>query len=196
MKTVVGVTGGIASGKSNVCSIIQEHGYEVIDCDAISKELSKKGGLLYDAILKEFGKKYLLDNGEIDRKKLGSLIFNNDDQRIILDKITHPVICQEVKKRIDNFKDGIIFLEAPLLYETHLDDLCNKVICVYLEEKYQVERLMAREGITKSYALAKIHSQMDLNIKKDLAQYIIDTKGTFDETRVQVENVIKEVKGV
>ena len=196
MKSVIGVTGGIASGKSNVCNIIENMGYTVIDCDKISYNLSKKDGPLYKVIVEKFGNDYLLDNKEIDRKKLAKLIFNNETAKTILNNITHPIILEEIKKKIDKIEDGMIFLEAPLLYEAHVDYLCDKVICVFLSKKFQVERLMAREGIDEDYALAKIHSQMDLYMKKSLADYVIDTKGTFDETKVQVEKVIEEIKGV
>ena len=196
MKRVIGVTGGIASGKSNVCSIIENMGYSVIDCDQISYRLSKKGCPIYDVILEKFGKEYLLDNGELDRKKLGRLIFNDFKAKKVLDDATHPIIMEEVKKKIESLNEDLIFLEAPLLYEAHADVLCDKVICVFLSKKFQVERLMAREGIDEDFALAKIHSQMDLYMKKSLANYVIDTKGSFDETKAQVEKVINEIKGV
>jgi len=196
LKSVIGVTGGIASGKSNVCNIIENMGYQVIDCDKISYNLAKKNGPIYKVVLERFGKEYLLDNDEIDRKKLGKLIFNNATAKKLLDEITHPIILEEVKRKIEASEDEYIFLEAPLLYEAHLENLCTKVICVFLSKKYQVERLIAREGIDEDYALAKIHSQMDLYMKKSLADFVIDTKGTFEETKVQVENVINEIKGV
>jgi len=196
LKRIIGVTGGISSGKSNVCSIIKEMGFEVIDCDEISYLLSKKGYPIYDAIIKAFGNDYLLDNKEIDRKKLGRLIFNDNTKKELLNNISHPIIIDEIKRRINNSNNELIFLEAPLLYEAHIENLCDKVICVFLNEKYQVERLMARENIDKDYALAKIHSQMDLNIKKSLADYVIDSRGTFDETRLQVEKLVNEIKGV
>ena len=195
MKYVIGVTGGIASGKSNVCNIIENMGYQVIDCDLVSYQLSKKGKPIYEAILKNFGEEYLLDNGEIDRKKLGKLIFHDSKAKALLDSISHPIILEEINRILET-AEGYIFLEAPLLYEAHADKLCNKVICVFLSKKFQVERLMAREGIDEDYALAKIHSQMDLYLKKSLADYVIDTRGSFDETKSQVEKIINEIKGV
>lgn len=193
VKRVIGVTGGIASGKSNVCNIIEKMGLFVIDCDKISYDLTKKGGPIYKVILEKFGNEYLLDNDEIDRKKLARLIFNNLEAKNLLNSITHPIIIDDLNKKIEESDEKIIFLEAPLLYETHLDNICDKIICVYLDEKLQLDRLMMREGIDEQYALAKIHSQMDLNIKKSLADYVIDTKGTFEETRMQVDKVINDI---
>ena len=196
MKFVVGVTGGIASGKSNVCSIITSLGYEVIDCDKITAELSVIDGPIYSAILKEFGNEYLNSNLELDKKLLAKYIFNNAEAKKRLDEITHPLIIEEVNRRLAKFDDGLIFLEAPLLYEAKIEYLCDKIICVFLRKKIQVERLMEREGIDEDYALAKIHSQMDLYMKKELADYVIDSKGTFDETKAQVIKIIEELKGV
>lgn len=196
MKQIIGVTGGIASGKSNVCNIIEQEGYPVIDCDKITAELSVQGGLLYNVIVKEFGEDFLLENGDLDRKKLAKKIFNDSKSKEVLDKITHPIIYEEVKKRLDNVSDGLVFLEAPLLYESKFDNICDKIICVFLQKRLQVQRLMDREGIDEDYALAKIHSQMDLYIKKSLADYVIDSKGTFDETKLLVLNVINDIKGV
>lgn len=196
MKQIIGVTGGIASGKSNVCNIIEQEGYPVIDCDKITAELSVQGGLLYNVIVKEFGEDFLLDNGDLDRKKLAKKIFNDSKSKEALDKITHPIIYEEVKNRLDKISDGLVFLEAPLLYESKFDNICDKIICVFLQKRLQVQRLMDREGIDEDYALAKIHSQMDLYMKKSLADYVIDSKGTFDETKLLVLNVINDIKGV
>ncbi len=196
MKRVIGVTGGIASGKSNVCSIITNLGYDVVDCDKITAELSVKDGPIYKAILKEFGQQYFTDDLELDKKMLAKYIFNNLEAKQKLNDITHPLIIEEVKKRLAQKEDGLVFLEAPLLYEAKIENLCDKVICVFLRKKIQVERLMEREGIDEDYALAKIHSQMDLYMKKELADYVIDSKGTFDETKAQVVKIIEELKGV
>ncbi len=196
MKQIIGVTGGIASGKSNVCNIITQEGYPVIDCDKITAKLSVKGGLLYNVILKEFGEDFLLDDGELDRKKLAKQIFNDPKSKAVLDSVTHPIIIDEVKRQIDAIEDGLVFVEAPLLYESKLNEICDKVICVFLQKRLQVQRLMDREGIDEDYALAKIHSQMDLYLKKSLADYVIDSKGSFDDTKLLVLSVINDIKGV
>lgn len=195
MKRVIGITGGIASGKSNVCNILKGMGYPLIDCDQINLELSKKNGPIYTAILSRFGEDYLDDNGEINRKKLGKLIFNNSAAKIVLDQVTHPIILEEIKNQIKSVPDGLIFVEIPLLYEAKFEFLCDKIICVFLNKKDQVIRLMQREGIDEDYALSKIHSQMDLYLKKELSDYVINSKGTFEETRKQVVDVIKKIKG-
>lgn len=195
MKRVIGITGGIASGKSNVCNILKSMGYPLIDCDQINLELSKKDGPIYTAILNRFGEDYLDDNGEINRKKLGKLIFNNSAAKLVLDQVTHPIILEEIKNQIKAIPDGLIFVEIPLLFEAKYEFLCDKIICVFLNKKEQVIRLMQREGIDEDYALSKIHSQMDLYLKKELSDYVINSQGSFDATHKQVVEVIKQIKG-
>lgn len=195
MKRVIGITGGIASGKSNVCSVVSSLGYPVIDCDSITMELSVPDAPIYKAIVQRFGKEYLLDDGSLNRKKLGKLIFNNSAAKLVLNQATHPIIVEEIKKRIKEISDGLIFVEIPLLYEAKLEYLCDKVICVFLNKKQQVIRLMSREGIDEDYALSKIHSQMDLYMKKELADYVINSQGSFEETKEQVICLIEKLKG-
>ena len=187
MRKVIGVTGGISSGKSNVISIIKRQGFKVIDCDLINHNLQKINMPIYNAIKEAFGSSYFLDNKELDRKKLGELIFHNENEKLKLNSISHPIIKEEVLKEI-NKADGIIFVDVPLLYESKFDSLCDKVICVYLNKETQIKRLMERDHIDYSYAKAKIASQMDLDQKRDLADYVIDSKGSFQETYHQVLN--------
>ena len=195
MKKVIGITGGIATGKSNVCQVIHELGYPIISCDEITNRNYQIGGKIYNVVLERFGNEYLLDDGNIDRKKLGKLIFNNESAKILLNSITHPIIKDELLKEIEKYNEGLIFVEIPLLYEAKFESICDSVICVFLSQKYQVERLMERDGIDEDFALKKIHSQMDLYMKKSLADYVVNSKGKFDETRLQVIDIINKIKG-
>ena len=195
MKKVIGITGGIASGKSNVCNVIKNEGYQIIDSDKINRDLSLNDEPIYLKIVEKFGTEYLTSDGEIDKKKLAKLIFHDSKAKEELNNISHPIIINEIKRQIDLATDDIIFVEIPLLYEAHLEYLCDKVICVFLNKKTQVERLMQREGIDEDYALEKIHSQMDLYIKKIKADFVVDSKGDFDETKKQVIKILKEIKG-
>ncbi len=195
MKSVIGITGGIASGKSNVSNVIKDLGYPVIDSDQIVKELSEKNMPLYNAYIKEFGPDYLDIKGNLDKKKLAKIVFHDVKAKERMNKISHPIIVEEIKNRINKYNDGLIFVDIPLLYEAKLEYLCDKIICVFLKKKLQVERLMARDGIDEDYALAKIHSQMDLYMKKELADYVIDSQGEFEETKKQVIEVINDILG-
>ena len=145
MKLVIGVTGGIASGKSNVCNVIKELGYPVIDCDKITKELSEINKPIYNAILNNFGNDFLLEDDNLDKKKISKLVFSDPSKKMILDSITHPIIKDEVLRQLSLYESGLVFVEIPLLYEAKFDSICDKVICVFLSKKKQVERLIQRE---------------------------------------------------
>ncbi|HIT44402.1 TPA: dephospho-CoA kinase [Candidatus Avacholeplasma faecigallinarum] len=192
---VIGITGGIASGKSHVVDVISKMGYEVIDSDKISYELSLKGNKVYNEIINTFGEEYVLSNGEIDRKKLGRLIFNSEKDKQKLNEISHPYIIKEIKKRLKESQGSIVFLDIPLLYEAKLEYLCDKIICVYLDKTKQIERLMARDGIDYEYALKKINSQIDLQIKAKQSYYIINSYGSLEQTETITKNLIEKIKG-
>ena len=192
MKKIIGITGGISCGKSSVTNIIKELGFTIIDCDKISYELTLKGNSIYNEILRVFGIDYLNNNQEIDRKKLGQLVFNNKDAKEKLNSISHPLIIEELKRQI-GLNNGIIFLEIPLLFETKLEYLCDVIICVYVDKETQIIRLMNRDNIDREFAIKKINSQMDLSVKKALSDYVIYNDKELNNTKEQIINIIKEL---
>ena len=194
MRYVIGVTGGIASGKSHVCNVIRDNGYNVIDCDQIVKDFYQIGKPIYEAILNHYGKGYLLPDGNINKDKLGKFIFNDSLQRTILDNLTHPIIIEEMKRQIA-LQEGLVFVEIPLLFEGRLEHMFDRIICVYLSKKHQINRLMLRDGIDKQYAKRKIESQLDLKYKKKMSHYVIDSSGDFDETKLETERVLQKIEG-
>ena len=195
MRKVIGITGGIASGKSTICQYLEELGYPVIDSDAISRRLSQKGNAIHSAILKAFGEEYFLEDGELDRKKLGALIFEDSQSRELLNSVTHPLIVEEIKNLLQKTKENIIFLDIPLLFEAKLWHLCDTILCVYTDLDTQLNRLMERDKITRELALKKIASQMSLEIKRDQSDYVIDSSGPILSTRTQMDELIKQIKG-
>ena len=193
---VIGITGGIASGKSFVSSVIKKTGYPVIDADLISKELSQKGGAVYHAIIKTFGESYLDNNKEIDRQKLGSLIFNDKQAKGLLNSISHPLIVEEMERQIASAKSDLVFVDVPLLYESGLENMFDKIICVYLPRRIQIERLMNRDNISYEYAVKKIESQSSLEQKKAKADFVINSSNSFDYVESNVIELIKKLKEV
>ena len=193
MNMTIGITGGIASGKSFVCSQLKQMGYPLIDCDQINKELQQIGEPIYNEIVKCFGDSYLNDDKTINRTKLGKLIFGNKEERIKLNKIAHPLIVEEMEKRISKY-DGIVFVEIPLLFETKLEYLCDKIICVFVDELTQINRLMKRDGIEYEYTINKIKSQMPIEYKKEKSDYLIDSSLGFEETKKQIDVIIDLLK--
>lgn len=195
MRKVIGITGGIASGKSTVCQYLEALGYPVIDSDAISRRLSQKGNSIYTAILKTFGEEYFLADGELDRKKLGALIFEDSEARELLNSVTHPLIVEEIKNLLEKIKENIIFLDIPLLFEAKLWHLCDTILCVYTDLDTQLHRLIERDNITRELALKKIASQMSLEIKKDQSDYVIDSSGSILSTRKQIDELLEQIQG-
>ena len=193
MKKIIGITGGIASGKSYVCDIIEKQGFKIIDSDKISHELSKIGYPLYNAIIKEFGNDYLLDNKELNRKKLGALIFNNENEKLRLNSISHPLIIDEINNQINKINNDLIFVDVPLLYESKMENLFDEIICVYVDRKTQIKRLMNRDNISYDYAVSKISSQMSLDEKAKLAHYVIDN--SEDSAKAMTLKILKKLKG-
>ena len=193
---VIGITGGIASGKSFVSSVIKKCGYPVIDADLISKKLSEKNGTVYNAIVKTFGESYLDKNKEIDRQKLGSLIFNDKQAKGLLNSISHPLIVEEMERQINETKCDLVFVDVPLLYESGLENMFDKIVCVYLPRRIQIERLMNRDNISYEYAVKKIESQKNLEEKKLLADFVINSSNSFDYVEENVIELIKKLKEV
>jgi dephospho-CoA kinase len=193
MKMTIGITGGIASGKSFVCKELKQMGYPLVDCDQINKDLQQIGMPIYNEIVNQFGLEYLNEDKTINRTKLGKLIFENKEERIKLNNISHPLIIKEMRRRIDEF-DGLVFVEIPLLFETKLEYLCDKIICIFVDEKTQINRLMARDGIEYEYTLNKIKSQMPLENKVKKSDFVIDSSLGFEDTKRQINEMINILK--
>lgn len=193
---VIGITGGIASGKSYVSSVIKNAGYPVIDADQISKELSKKDMPVYKAIIRMFGESYLDENKNLDRQKLASLIFNDKQAKGLLNSISHPLIIEEMERQIKNAESDLVFVDVPLLYESHIEHMFDKIVCVYLPRTIQIERLMKRDNITYEYAVRKVESQKSLEEKKKLADFVINSSNSFDSVDKSVIELIKTLKEV
>lgn len=195
---VIGLTGGIATGKSTVSNIIKDMGYKVIDADLIAREVVEKGKAAYLEIVEHFGKDILDEDENINRKKLGSIIFNDKAKREILNSIVHPYILNSIKERIEGEKyRELIFVDIPLLIEV-LDDLNAKGIyfdeiwLVYVDEKKQLERLMERDKIEKEEAIRKIKAQMPMEVKIKYATKVIDNSGGKEALRTMVKKMVEE----
>lgn len=190
MKKIIGLTGSIASGKSTVSNKLKEYGYKIIDCDAINHEILLKDNLGYLAVLESFGLGILDENSQIDRKKLGALVFSNESLKKELNQILHPIIKKIVIEEINKIDDGIVFLDCPLLFETDFHELCDLKVVVYVNLDQQIQRLMHRDGITFPNALKKIYAQMPLEDKLVLADYVIDNCHGFGDLDWQIKQLL------
>ena len=190
MRKVIGLTGSIASGKSTVSAKLKELGYYVIDCDDIGHRILKKARVGYYPVVAEFGEEILDSIGHIDRKKLGQIIFNDKSKKEKLNQILHPIIKDLVKKEIDAYYHGLIFLDCPLLFETDFHELCDETVVVYVNMDTQIHRLMARDGITFPEALKKIYAQMSMDEKLELADYVIDNCHSLGDLDWQIKQLL------
>ena len=181
---VIGLTGGIACGKTNLSNALRNMGVPVIDADEISRSLTAPGGDALPLIRKAFGDS-VFDGEILDRKKLGAKVFSDPEALETLNQITHPLIFQKMKAEM-NRHEGPVVLDVPLLFETGLDQWCQEIWCAYLPQKEQVKRLMARDGLSRRAAMQRIHSQMPALQKKRKAHQVIDTRGSREESAAKV----------
>ncbi len=193
----VGLTGSIATGKSTVSRMLAELGAIIIDADKIAFDAVLKGKPACCKIIDCFGECILQENGEIDRKALGDIIFNDPDKKQVLNNIVHPEVFCEMGRQIDDAgkKPGaVIILDVPLLIESGMHRGMSDVILVYAPEDIQLERLMARDNIDRAAAMARIRSQMPIDEKKKYATIVIDNSLGVNETYAQVVKVFDMLK--
>lgn len=183
---VIGLTGGIATGKSTVARFFEERGVIVIDADGLSREAVSQGSRALERIVEVFGTEMLLPDGNLDRKRLGSLVFANPDKRRQLEEIVHPEIKRLAEERIARLaSEGhrVVFYMAPLLIEIGAGERVDEVWVVTVRPEIQRERLMRRDGIGREEAERIIASQMPLSEKESHGKVVIDNSGTPEETR-------------
>ena len=193
----VGLTGNIASGKSSAALFFAELGAHTIDADRVAHELYKTGTPGYDRIIAAFGEQILGPNGEIDRNKLGRIVFSDTDKRLQLNALMHPAVGAAILRQIFELEQsssrGIIIVDAALMIETGGYRMYHRLIVVTCAPSLQIARLIKRDGLTESDARARIASQMPIEEKLKLADYIIDTSGTLKQTRDQVEKIHRDL---
>jgi dephospho-CoA kinase len=193
MSLVIGLTGGIASGKSTVSNMFKEMNILVIDADVEARLAVEKGQPAYEKILAEFGDNILLPNEEIDRPKLGSIIFHQSEKRQLLNGIVHPEVRKRMKRQIEEAKEQgeeIVVLDIPLLFESKLMYMVDKTLLVYVDNAIQLQRLMARNHLSKQEAEARIQSQMPLAEKVGLADEVIHNNGAITDTKKQLITIL------
>lgn len=193
MTLVIGLTGGIASGKSTVAQMFQQCGITVVDADVIAKEAVEQGMPAYQKIVETFGQGVLLETGGIDRRKLGEIVFTNEEKRMQLNAIVHPEVRKMmIKQRDEAIRAGerFVVLDIPLLYESGLEHLTDKVIVVWVPMELQLERLMKRNRLTEDEALNRIHAQHSLDEKKKKADAVIDNSGSLKDTEAQLHQLL------
>ncbi|MED3725581.1 dephospho-CoA kinase [Priestia filamentosa] len=192
MAITVGLTGGIASGKSTVSAILREHNIPVIDADIIAREVVEPGKEAYNQIVKRFGRDILEEDGTLNRSALGEIVFNDEQKRQQLNAIVHPAVRKEMLSKRDHYlqHERNVILDIPLLFESNLTHLVDKVLLVYVDEEVQLKRLIERNGFSEREALARIKAQDPLKDKVAKSDEVINNNGSKEETRKKVTHII------
>lgn len=190
---VLGLTGGIASGKSMVAGMLQRLGAEVVSADDLAREVVRPGSSILACIAERFGSEVLQSDGGLNRPLLAEKIFSDPQARKALDRITHPAIAELASQRFEDFaRKGarIVVYDAPLLYEAGADTQVDGVIVVAVDAATQLQRLMLRDGLDRQAAKARVEAQMPLMQKIARADYVIDNNGSLEATRQQVVDLM------
>lgn len=187
----IGLTGGIATGKSTVSSLLVEKGALLVDADAIARDVMLPGNPVLAAVTASFGQGILHEDGTLDRKKLGSIVFGDKKALETLNSISHPEIRKEIRKQMreleTTYPERLVVVDIPLLYESGLESIFEQVWVVYAPRHIQKERLMSRDLLSDGQAEARLQSQMDIEVKKSLADQVIDNSQTLAVTEQQLD---------
>lgn len=193
MGKIIGITGGIASGKSTVTNFLRQQGFQVVDADAVVHQLQKPGGRLFEALVQHFGQKIILENGELNRPLLASLIFSNPEEQEWSKRIQGKIIREELATLRDQLAqtEVVFFMDIPLLFEQDYASWFNETWLVYVDRDIEVERLMKRDHLSKDEAEFRLASQWPLEKKKDLASHVLDNNGSQDQLLTQVFSLLE-----
>ncbi|WLR46052.1 dephospho-CoA kinase [Halobacillus litoralis] len=194
MTLVIGLTGSIASGKSTVAEMFKNMDIPVIDADQISRDVVQPGEPAYQEIVKTFGEQVLEEGGGLDRKKLGKIVFSDEMKRKQLNGIVHPKVREEMIRRREQYKQQqyqAVVLDIPLLFESNLTDYVEKILVVYVDERTQLERLMERDQSGREEAEERIHAQIPVKKKAEMADAVIDNTGTIEQSSQQLRDILQ-----
>lgn len=192
---IIGLTGGIASGKSTVVEMIKDAGYKVIDADQLVHDMQAKGGRLYRSLLDWLGEAILLSDGELNRPKLGQLIFSSEEMRHQSAEIQGKIIREELAAKRDCLakEEDVFFMDIPLLIENDYQDWFDRIWLVVVSPEVQRQRLMKRNHLSAEEADMRIASQMPLSEKMPYASLVIDNNGSIDDLKEKVKSAIKDL---
>ena len=193
MGKIIGITGGIASGKSTVTNFLRKQGFQVVDADALVHQLQKPSGRLFEALVQHFGQEIILENGELNRPLLASLIFSNPEEREWSRITQGEIIREELATLRDQFAqtEEIFFMDIPLLFEQDYVSWFDETWLVYVDRDVQVERLMKRDQLSEDEAEFRLAAQWPLEKKKDLASHVLNNNGNQNQLLTQVFSLLE-----
>ncbi|MEZ7569685.1 dephospho-CoA kinase [Streptococcus anginosus] len=196
MAKIIGITGGIASGKSTVTNYLRQKGYQVIDADQVVHELQAKGGKLYQALVSWLGSAILNEAGELDRPKLSQLIFSSQENLAKSSQLQNDIIRKELANRRDQLAktEETFFMDIPLLFEQDYADWFDEAWLVYVNPETQIKRLKARNGYSQEEAQQRLASQMKLEDKVPYADFVIKNDGNLEELIEQIDKKLRRLR--
>ena len=196
MARIIGITGGIASGKSTVTEFLRRQGYKVIDADQVVHELQEPGGRLHQALLSAFGSAILQEDGRLDRPKLGAMIFGNPELLAQSSQIQNQIIREELARRRELMAETeeFFFMDIPLLFELSYENWFDQIWLVDVTEETQLKRLMSRNALSQEEAEKRITAQLSLNGKRNRVNLIIDNNGLQEATYQQLRDAIQKLE--
>ena len=195
MGKIIGITGGIASGKSTVTEFLRQKGFQVVDADAVVHQLQKPRGRLFQILVEHFGEKVLLENGELNRPLLASLIFSNPEEQEWSKRTQGEIIREELAALRNQLAqtEALFFMDIPLLFEQDYASWFDETWLVYVNREIQLERLMKRDQISKEAAESRLNSQWPLERKISLASHSLDNNGNQEQLIAQVVQLLEEM---
>ena len=194
---VIGLTGGIASGKSTVTKLLRQYGLDVLDADAIAWELAQPNNKLWQSYVDRYGERVLLSDQQLNRQAVADIVFSQPEEKAWMDGMAHPIIKAEIQNQLNHLSEAgkkAAVIDVPLLYEAGWDKLVDEVWLVYVDSEVQLQRLMARNGYDVQEAARRIKAQMPLAEKRRKAQVVIDNNGTAQELAERVKNLLDAQK--
>ncbi|EOB6933777.1 dephospho-CoA kinase [Staphylococcus aureus] len=194
MPKVIGLTGGIASGKSTVSELLSVFGFKVVDADKAAREAVKKGSKGLAQVREVFGDEAIDENGEMNRRYIGDLVFNHPEKRLELNAIIHPIVRDIMEEEKQEYlKQGYnVIMDIPLLFENELENTVDEVWVVYTSESIQMDRLMQRNNLSLEDAKARVYSQISIDKKSRMADHVIDNLGDKLELKQNLERLLEE----
>lgn len=180
-KMIFGLTGMTGAGKTTVCNVFKESGFHVINCDKVARAVTERGKPCLREIADSFGSEVICPDGSLNRKLTGSIVFNDKQKLMLLDSIIYPYITYDIIKEIENTDSRCILLDAPTLFESGIDYICDKIVSVICSLDNSVSRIMARDSITKEAALARLRSQHTAEFYREKSNFCIENNGTPEE---------------
>ena len=194
MSKILGLTGGIACGKSTISAYLKEFGIPVIDADECSRAVVEKGSIGLEKLTEIFGNKILEKDGTLNRKALGQTVFSDSEQLSLLNSVMEPLIREEIFRRLNQENNAdLVVLDAPLLIEQHYDKICDFIMTIDVPKKIQLERLIERDKLSEDEAKSRIESQLSSRERNGFADVVIDSSGTVEQTRKQVIKWLKTI---